>query len=165
MCRDSNMKPGAHVLNRLIVPRALGGSEVLWPRRVGATPVCPANSHCRRAADFRRKCFRAVRRLPRASQRRFGGRILFDKIAEVTGHRPTKTPRRTVEAVRATQEQASRLAISVGDPLLFLNVCFAETRTTPCASAASTTWAAGTASCCKAKRVDITELRAWRWSI
>ena len=56
---------------------------------------------------------------------------LFDKIAEVTGHRPTKTPRRTVEAVRATQEQASRLAISVGDPLLFLNVCFADDEDNP----------------------------------
>ena len=56
---------------------------------------------------------------------------LFDKIAETGGARPTRTPQRTVEAVRATQEQASRLAIAPGDPLLFLNAWFADDHDCP----------------------------------
>ncbi len=56
---------------------------------------------------------------------------LFDTITQVGGRRPVLTPQRTVEAVRATQEQATRRVISAGDPLRFLNVGFADENDEP----------------------------------
>lgn len=131
VCRDSNMKPGAHVLNRLIVPVRLEEAKffgldesalLLYVQRIRTADEQPI---------FEENVIVPYEGCQELLNVDLEDVSLFDKIAEVTGHRPTKTPRRTVEAVRATQEQASRLAISVGDPLLFLNVCFADDEDNP----------------------------------
>ena len=131
VCRDSNMKPGALVLNRLIVParseeaKFFGLDEsalLLYVQRIRTADEQPI---------FEENVFVPYEGCQELLNVDLEDMSLFDIIAEVTGRRPTKTPRRTVEAVRATQEQASRLAISAGDPLLFLNVCFADDEDNP----------------------------------
>lgn len=126
VCRDNNMTPGAKVLNRLIVPvrseeaKFFGLDEdalLLYVQRIRTADDLPI---------FEENIFLPYEGYQELLTADLENVSMFDKIAEVGGSRPTRTPQRTVEAVRATQEQASRLAISTGDPLLFLNVCFAD---------------------------------------
>lgn len=131
VCRDNDMVPGARVLNRLIVPvrseeaKFFGLDEsalLLYVQRIRTADDLPI---------FEENIFLPYERYQELLSSDLEDVSIFDKIAEVGGFRPTRTPRRTVEAVRATQEQASRLAISAGDPLLFLNACFADDEDRP----------------------------------
>lgn len=49
---------------------------------------------------------------------------MFDTIERISGLRPATTARQRIEAVRATAEQAQLLNLSLGEPLLYLNVYF-----------------------------------------
>lgn len=124
VCRDNGVEPGARVVNRLIVParaeeiKFFGipqGSLLLYVQRVRTADEQPI---------FEENIFLPYEGYERLLTDDLEDVSMFDKIAEVGGSRPERTPMRTVEAVRATAEQASRLSIAQGDPLLFLNVCF-----------------------------------------
>ncbi len=125
------MVPGAHVINRLIVPvrseeaKFFGLDEqalLLYVQRVRTADGQPI---------FEENVFLPYEGNQELLAMDLEDVSLFDTITQVGGRRPVRTPQRTVEAVRATQEQATRLVISAGDPLLFLNVCFADENDEP----------------------------------
>lgn len=126
VCEDNGMEPGARVLNRLIVPvrseeaRLLDLSEealLLYVQRIRTADGQPI---------FEENIFLPYEGYQSLMTEDLNDVSMFDKISEVGGKRPEVPLVRTVEAVRATSEQATRLAISQGDPLLFLNVCFGD---------------------------------------
>lgn len=131
VCKDNDMKPGARVLNRLIVPvrseeaRLLDLSEdalLLYVQRIRTADDQPI---------FEENIFLPYEGYQSLMTENLNDVSIFERIAEVGGMRPEVPLMRTVEAVRATGEQASRLAISQGDPLLFLNVCFGDANRNP----------------------------------
>ena len=131
VCRDNEMVPGAHVINRLIVPvrseeaKFFGHDEqalLLYVQRVRTADGQPI---------FEENVFLPYEGNQELLAMDLEDVSLFDTITQVGGRRPVRTPQRTVVAVRATQEQATRLVISAGDPLLFLNVCFADENDEP----------------------------------
>lgn len=131
VCRDNGMEAGAHVVDRQIVPvrpdeaKFLQLDEdalLLYIQRIRTADGQPI---------FEENVFLPYEGYQELRTRSLEDASLFDAIAEVGGRRPAHTPQRTVEAVRATSEQASRLAISANDPLLFLNVCFADEHDEP----------------------------------
>ena len=131
VCHDNEMTPGARVVSRLIVPVRSDEAKffelddkalLLYIQRIRTADGQPI---------FEENVFLPYEGNQDLMDADLEDVSLFDKIAETGGARPTRTPQRTVEAVRATQEQASRLAIAPGDPLLFLNVWFADDQGRP----------------------------------
>ncbi len=131
VCEDNGMTPGAHVIDRQIVPVRPDEAEflkldehalLLYIQRIRTADGQPI---------FEENVFLPYEGYQQLLTRSLEDASLFDAITEIGGRRPVHTPRRTVEAVRATSEQASRLAITANDPLLFLNVCFADENDEP----------------------------------
>lgn len=131
VCHDNEMTPGARVVSRLIVPVRSEEAKffelddkalLLYIQRIRTADGQPI---------FEENVFLPYEGNQDLMDADLEDVSLFDKIAETGGARPTRTPQRTVEAVRATQEQASRLAIAPGDPLLFLNAWFADDQDRP----------------------------------
>ncbi len=132
VCRDNGMEPGARLVNRQIVPvraeeaKFLGLDEnalLLYIKRIRTADGQPI---------FEENVFLPYERFQALLREPLEDVSLFDLITDLNdGLPPSKTPQRTVAAVRATAEQASELAISVGDPLLFLNVHFSDENDRP----------------------------------
>ena len=126
ICGDYGMIAGAHLLNRQIVPvrpdeASFFGIDddalLLYIQRLRTADEMPI---------FEENIF-----LPyEGNQELFSAPLedvsIFDLIERVGGRRPSRTARRVIEAVKANSEQAQRLAISIGDPLLLLNVQFLD---------------------------------------
>lgn len=126
VCHDNGMTPGARVVSRQIVPVRKEEAEflelpdtalLLYVQRVRTADEQPI---------FEENMFLPYEEFQELLKADLTDVSMFDAIARIHGRRPARTPRRTVEAVRATAEQATRLAIAPNDPLLFLNVCFAD---------------------------------------
>lgn len=126
VCEDNGMKAGAHLVNRLIVPvrseeaQFLKLSEdalLLYLQRVRTADGQPI---------FEENIFLPYVGYESLLHRSLEDVSIFNLIGEIHGGIPAHTPQRTIEAVRATSEQASRLAIAANDPLLYLNVHFAD---------------------------------------
>lgn len=126
LCERMGLEAGARVLACQIVPARpeeiefLGLSEgalLLYIQRVRSASDQPI---------FEENIFLPYIGYERMMQMDLNNVSIFDTIAEVGGRRPVQTLRRSIEAVRATSEQASRLAITANDPLLYLHVFFAD---------------------------------------
>lgn len=131
VCVENGMTAGAHVVDRQIVPARPDEAEflgldvdalLLYIQRIRTADGQPI---------FEENVFLPYEGYQELRTRSLEDASLFDAIAEVGGRRPVHTPYRTVEAVRATSAQASRLAISANDPLLLLNVNFADEQGEP----------------------------------
>ena len=126
ICRESGMEPGAEVVNRQIVPArpdeasflGLGpGALLLYIQRVRTADRQPI---------FEENIFLPYEPYQELLTAPLEDASIFDEIARVGGRRPATTIRRTVEAVAATSEQASELAIAAHAPLLYLNAYFGD---------------------------------------
>lgn len=126
LCGDNGMEPGAHVLNKLIVPAraeeieffGLGeGALLLYIQRVRTADGLPV---------FEENMYLPYKGYESLMTVDLEDVSLFDIIADLGGARPTTTSMRVVEAVRATAEQSSRLLMGAGDPLLYFKVHFGD---------------------------------------
>ncbi|MDY2777740.1 MAG: GntR family transcriptional regulator [Collinsella sp.] len=126
VCEDNGMEPGARMVKCLIVPAGAEearlleipeGALLLYIQRIRTADGQPI---------FEENIYLPYEEYRSLMAESLDDVSIFDKIAEVGGKRPAIPLKRTVEAVRATSEQASRLSVSQGDPLLFFNVCFAD---------------------------------------
>ena len=138
------MVPGAHVINRLIVSvrseeaKFFGLDEqalLLYIQRIRTAdgqPIFERTSSCPMSG------YQELLTMDLEDT------SLFDSIARVGGHRPTRTPQRDSRGGSAPRRSRRRGWRSGGRPaVLFLNACFADDEDNPVTSAASTTWAAG----------------------
>lgn len=131
VCHDNGMEPGARLISRQIQPIHADAMEFL------ELPETALLLHIRRlrTADaipiFEENIllpFEAYRDLMEEDLENVS---IFDAVENVSGRRPSHTPRRLVEAVRATSEQSSLLAIPSGDALLHLRVNFCDAKDDP----------------------------------
>lgn len=131
ICREAGVTPGAHLIERQIVPVrpdeqeffGLGPDALLiYVHRVRTADglgVCDENMFV--PYDDGRDLLTLP--LEDAS--------LFDAIEQATGHRPASNEDWNITAVKATTDQASLLGISVGDPLLRTHVSFVDAEGRP----------------------------------
>lgn len=126
VCHDNGMTPGARVVGRQIVPVREEEAEFL---ELPETALLLYVQRVRTADEqpiFEENIFLPYEEFQELLKADLTDVSMFDAIARIRGRRPARTPRRTIEAVRATSEQATRLAIAPNDPLLFLNAYFAD---------------------------------------
>ena len=126
ICREAGVTPGAHLIERQIVPVrpdeqeffGLGPDALLiYVHRVRTADglgVCDENMFVPYDGG------RDLLTLPLEDT------SLFDAIEQATGHRPVSNEDWNITAVKATTDQASLLGISVGDPLLRTHVSFVD---------------------------------------
>lgn len=126
ICREAGVTPGAHLIERQIVPVrpdeqeffGLGPDALLiYVHRVRTADglgVCDENMFVPYDDG------RDLLTLPLEDT------SLFDAIEKATGHRPVSNEDWNITAVKATTDQASLLGISVGDPLLRTHVSFVD---------------------------------------
>ena len=126
ICREAGATPGAHLIERQIVPVrpdeqeffGLGPDALLiYVHRVRTADglgVCDENMFVPYDDG------RDLLTLPLEDT------SLFDAIEQATGHRPVSNEDWNITAVKATTDQASLLGISVGDPLLRTHVSFVD---------------------------------------
>lgn len=126
ICREAGVTPGAHLIERQIVPVrpdeqeffGLGPDALLiYVHRVRTADglgVCDENMFVPYDDG------RDLLTLPLEDT------SLFDAIEQATGHRPVSNEDWNITAVKATTDQASLLGISVGDPLLRTHVSFVD---------------------------------------
>ena len=126
ICREAGVTPGAHLIERQIVPVrpdeqeffGLGPDALLiYVHRVRTADglgVCDENMFVPYDGG------RDLLTLPLEDT------SLFDAIEQATGHRPASNEDWNITAVKATTDQASLLGISVGDPLLRTHVSFVD---------------------------------------
>lgn len=126
ICREAGVTPGAHLIERQIVPVRPDEQEFF-----GLGPdALLVYVHRVRSADGLGVCDenmfvpyddgRDLLTLPLEDT------SLFDAIEQATGHRPASSEDWNITAVKATTDQASLLGISVGDPLLRTHVSFVD---------------------------------------
>ena len=126
VCAKNGLRAGARVVARQIVPAR---PEELEFFHMSAGELLLYIQRIRLAEDqpiFEENVFLPYRGYESFLTDDLKDCSLFDKIAEVHGSRPSCTVRRTIGAVRATAEQASRLAIPANEPLLYLHAFFAD---------------------------------------
>lgn len=131
ICREAGVTPGAHLIERQIVPVRPDEQEFF-----GLEPdALLIYVHRVRTADGLGVCDenmfvpyddgRDLLTLPLEDT------SLFDAIEQATGHRPASNEDWNITAVKATTDQASLLGISVGDPLLRTRVSFVDSEGRP----------------------------------
>ena len=125
-CANAGMTAGARVLDRKIVPAhgeeyaffGIGSEELLLHicrlRTADGMPVFLENTYLpyQQYKDFMKMPLDNV--------------SIFQTIEAYSGMRIADTARRTIEATRASAEQAQQLSVPVGEPLLYLNCCFVD---------------------------------------
>ena len=126
ICREAGVTPGAHLIERQIVPVRPDEQEFFGLR----PDALLIYVHRVRTADGLGVCDenmfvpyddgRDLLTLPLEDT------SLFDAIEQATGHRPASNEDWNITAVKATTDQASLLGISVGDPLLRTHVSFVD---------------------------------------
>ena len=131
ICREAGAVPGAHLIERQIVPvrpdeQEFFGLEsdalLIYVHRVRTADglgVCDENMFVPYDDG------RDLLTLPLEDT------SLFDAIERATGRRPASNEDWNITAVKATTDQASLLGISVGDPLLRTHVSFVDVEGRP----------------------------------
>lgn len=126
VCGEAGMTPGAHLVDRRIVPARPHESEffgmgddglLVYVRRVRTADghgVCDENMFLP---------YDAAKGLLTAD---LEDTSLFEAIERASGHRPVASVDWLVTAVKATTEQAALLGVSTGDPLMRTVVSFVD---------------------------------------
>lgn len=126
ICRENGAQAGARLLCRRIVParedeRAFLGLEeeglLLYVQRLRTADGIPVyEENVFLSLDE----FRGLMDVP------LDDVSIFEAMRAVSGRRPGKNARLTIEAVAASPEQAGRLRVPVGAPLLYMNGYFED---------------------------------------
>lgn len=131
VCEDYGMKPGAHLLSRQIVPIRSAEEKFF---KLSSTSLLLRIQRLRTADKvpiFEENIFLPYEEYRNLLEFDLEDVSMFATIGNMTGRAPSYTTSRLVEAVKATPEQSSRLAIPIGDPLLYLHAYFVDTEGNP----------------------------------
>ena len=126
ICRDNGARAGARLLERRIVPAredertflGLGEKDLLlYVHRLRTADDVPV---------YEENVFLPYEEFAGLMGASLDDVSLFDTIETVSGRRPVRNARLTLEAVAATPEQAGRLRVPTGAPLLYMNGYFED---------------------------------------
>ena len=125
-CRNYGMKAVARLLSRQIVPArqeeqeffGLGPDDLLvYVERLRTADGLPI---------FLENQFFPYQKFKGLMEENLNDVSLFEVIERISGRKPVETTRRTLEITRASVEQAQKLGIPLGEPLMFLNSYFID---------------------------------------
>lgn len=125
-CKNYDMKAGARLLSRQIVPMrqeereffGLGPDELLvYIERLRTADGLPI---------FLENQFFPYQEFKRMMDENLNDVSLFSVIEQISGRKPTDSLRRTLEITRASAEQAQKLGVPLGEPLMNLNIYFTD---------------------------------------
>lgn len=126
ICRNNGARAGARLLCRRIVPArddersflGLGDDDLLlYVQRLRTADGIPV---------YEENVFLPYEEFRGLAEVTLDDVSLFDTIERVSGRRPERNARLTLEAVAATPEQAGRLRVPAGAPLLYMNGYFED---------------------------------------
>lgn len=133
ICRNNGARAGARLLCRRIVPArddersflGLGDDDLLlYVQRLRTADGIPV---------YEENVFLPYEEFRGLAEVTLDDVSLFDTIERVSGRRPERNARLTLEAVAATPEQAGRLRVPAGAPLLYMNGYFEDENGRPLA--------------------------------
>lgn len=133
ICRNCGAQAGARLLCRRIVPArsderaflGLGENDLLlYVQRLRTADGVPV---------YEENVFLPYEEFRGLAEITLDDISLFDAIDQVSGRRPVRNARLTLEAVAASPEQASRLRVPAGAPLLYMNAYFEDAEGRPVA--------------------------------
>lgn len=133
ICRNNGAKAGAHLLERRIVPAredertflGLGEKDLLlYVQRLRTADGVPV---------YEENVFLPYDEFSGLTGISLDDVSLFDAIQQVSGRRPVRNARLTLEAVAASPEQAGKLRVPAGVPLLYMNAYFLDEEDRPIA--------------------------------
>ena len=124
LCRENGMKMGAHVVSRQIVPIRPNEMEFFGLEK---NALMLHIKRVRLADDepiFEENNFVPYDQFRELLDMDLEDKSLFAEVERIAGIKPVGNEGRTVEAVRATAEQAAELGIAPHDPLLHIRAGF-----------------------------------------
>lgn len=133
ICRSNGARAGARLLERRIVPArederaflGLGENDLLlYVQRLRTADGVPV---------YEENVFLPYEEFAGLMGASLDDISLFDAIEAVSGRRPVRNARLTIEAVAASSEQAGRLRVPAGAPLLYMNAYFEDPDARPIA--------------------------------
>lgn len=125
-CQSYGMKAGARLLSSQIVPArqdeqeffGLGPDDLLvYVERLRTADSLPI---------FLENQFFPYQEFKRLMDENLNDVSLFEIIQQITGRKPVDSTRRTLEIARASVEQAQKLGVPFGEPLMYLNSYFID---------------------------------------
>ena len=125
-CQNYGMQAGARLLSRQIVPVrqeeqeffGLGPDDLLvFVERLRTADGLPI---------FLENQFFPYREFKRLMEENLNDVSLFEVIERISGRKPVDSTRRTLEIARASVEQAQKMGIPLGEPLMHLNSYFID---------------------------------------
>ena len=131
ICRHHGARAGAHLLARRLVParddeRAFFGLDegglLLYIQRLRTADGIPV---------YEENAFLPYEEFRGLAEATLDDVSLFETISRVSGRRPVRNTRLTLEAVAASPEQANRLHVPAGAPLLYMNGYFEDANGCP----------------------------------
>lgn len=131
VCRDNNMVPGARLVERQIIPATVEQAEFFGMPENGLLLHIKRTRTADGRPIFEENVFLPYEGHECLLKDSLDDVSLFDVIERVGGAAPSQRAFRTIEAVCATAEQATRLSVPKGDALLLLNVGFASASGAP----------------------------------
>lgn len=130
-CQNYGMRAGAKLLSRQIVPVrqeeqeffGLGPDDLLiYIERLRTADGLPI---------FLENQFFPYQEFKRLMEENLNDVSLFEVIEKITGRKPVDSTRRTLEIARASVEQAQKMGVPLGEPLMYLNSYFIDQEAKP----------------------------------
>lgn len=131
ICAEQGLVAGAKLLKKLIIPASSvereffglpEGSMLIYIQRLRTANDQPI---------YEENCFFPYDLCGGLFDMDLTDHSISDAVHEVSGRRPENIERVSIEAVRATSDQASLLEVTSGSPLLYLNICLSDGRDYP----------------------------------
>lgn len=125
-CQNYGMKAGARLLSRQIVPTrqeerdffGLGADDLLvYVERLRTADGLPI---------FLENQFFPYKEFKGLMEENLNDVSLFEVIERISGRKPVDSTRRTLEIARASVEQAQKMSVPLGEPLMYLNSYFID---------------------------------------
>ncbi len=121
-CKSNGLKAGARLINRQIVPVRSDESEFL---KLDEESLLLYIERVRTADDipiFIENIFLPYDQFKGLNNEKLDDNSIFELIEKHSGRKPVDSTKRTIEITRASVEQAKKLNVAIGEPLLYLNI-------------------------------------------
>ncbi|MFV0498418.1 MAG: GntR family transcriptional regulator [Bacilli bacterium] len=133
VCKTNNLMPGAKVLSRQIVPSKIDENSFLEIENQSLLIYIERVRTANGIPIFLENLFFDYTEFKNLLNVNLDDVSIFSVINEISGRLPSDTKKRTLEATKATKEQAAKLGISQGEPLFFLNLYMTDKEGKPIA--------------------------------
>lgn len=125
-CQNYHMQPGARLLTCQIVPARQDEQEFFGMKKDDLLVYVERVRTADGLPIFLENQFFPYPEFRKLLDEELNDTSLFQVVEKISGRRPVESKRSTVEVTRASAEQAQKLGVSLGEPLLHLNGYFLD---------------------------------------